>query len=112
MRPHATDLGKAGVHVAGLVLHLYLTGFKDAETEEVLDEMLQPLSAGIHVPQNFALAFIEGSELLTCKEFHVAVQNRQWSLQVMSCRGQGIRCAQESFPQLGVLLQQLCRTQL
>src|SRR2546425_10095925 len=112
MRPQTTDLGEAGVHVAGLVLHLHLAGLKHAEIEEVLDEVLQPLTAGIHIPENFALAFVKGSELLTCEQFHVAVQNRQGSLEVMSRRSQGIRSAQESLPQLGVLLQQLCRTKL
>src|SRR5438105_10636107 len=105
MRPQATDLGETRVHVAGLILHLHLAGLEYAEIEEILDEVLQPLTAGIHIPKNFALAFVQGSELFTGQQFHVSIQNRQRSLEVMSRRSQGIRSSQESLPQLGVLLQ-------
>ena len=98
VRPEAADLGETGIHVPGLVSHLHLAGFEHAEAEEVLDEMLQPLAAGVHIAQHFALAIVEPAQLLTLQQFDVSVKNRQRSLQVMGCGGERVGRTHKPFP--------------
>ena len=76
MGPEIADLRDAGVHVAGLVLHAQLAGFQYAVSQEILDEVLQALSAAAHIVQNFTLAFVQTPQLFALQQFDVARHDR------------------------------------
>jgi hypothetical protein len=68
---------------------------------------LQPLAAGAHVAQHFALPRVEPAEFLALQQFDVSVENRQRGFEIVSRRGQGIGGAFEALAKLGILLRQL-----
>ena len=49
--------------------------------------MLQPLSAGMHVLQDFPLPVVEAAKLFALQNLDVAVQDREWGLQIVGGRG-------------------------
>ena len=49
-----------------LVLHSQFAGFKNGVRQKVLNEILQSLSAGVHVTDDVALPLIERAELFRC----------------------------------------------
>ena len=88
--PEPANFRKASVHVAFDELHAQFAGFEHTERQEVLNEVLQTLSAGKHIVHHFALARIERSEFLTLEKFDVAVQDREWSLEIVGGGSQSV----------------------
>src|SRR5437870_13155641 len=93
--------------MAHFVTHLRFAGLENAKTQEILNELLQPLTAGAHIVKNFTLAIVQRPELLALQQFDIAIENGKRSLQIMSRRAQGVCGAQKPLTKLGVLLQQL-----
>jgi hypothetical protein len=50
-----------------------------------LNELLQPLTAGVHVSQDITLAIVQAAELLAAKQLDVSIKNGKWSLEIMCC---------------------------
>ena len=63
-RPQPAHVREAVVDIARLELHLQAAGFQSAVGQEVLNELLQPLAARLHVAQHFPLARIQRSQFL------------------------------------------------
>src|SRR6202007_1111434 len=57
-RPQAAYVRQAIVDVAHLEAHLQAAGFESAKGEEILNELLQPLAARLHIAQHFPLPLI------------------------------------------------------
>ena len=104
IRPHTADFGQAVVNIAGCELHAQPAGFKSAVGQEILNKLLQPLSAGLHVAKDFLLAFAQWAKFLALQQLHVAIQDRQGRLKIMSCRAQGIGSALKTLTEFLVFL--------
>ncbi len=93
----------------GVELHSKSARFESAVSQEILDELLQALSALAHVLQDFALAIADRPQLLAVKQFDVSVQNRKRRLQIVSCRTERVRRAMQSLAEFLVFVQQVLR---
>ena len=98
--PETADFGKAGVHVAFHKQHAQLTRLEDGKSQEVLNEVLQALSAGEHISHDLALAIIERPELLALQQLDVSVQNRQGRFQIVGGGAQRVGGFAETVAQL------------
>src|ERR1700757_2911280 len=87
LRPQAADFRETDVQVAGLELHPELSGFENRVIQEVFDEMLQALSAGMHIVEHAALLVVERTQFSAAKQFDVPIENSERSLQVVSGGG-------------------------
>jgi len=65
-RPQAANIGEALVDVARRVMHFQAAGFEGAVGEEILNELLQALAAGLHVAQDFPLTLAQGPSFSLC----------------------------------------------
>ena len=63
------------IQIAGLVVQLDFARLQHAERKEVLDEMLQAVSAGMHVAQHFALAVVQRAQFFSAQQFDIPIQN-------------------------------------
>ena len=56
--PETADIRQAVVDIRRLVAHLEAAGFERAVSQKILDKLLQPFPAGLHIAQHFALPFV------------------------------------------------------
>jgi hypothetical protein len=61
IRPETADFRETGIHIALLVGDTHLACFQNAEAKEILDKVLQALTAGAHVAEYVTLAIVERS---------------------------------------------------
>src|SRR5258708_586454 len=108
-RPQAAHLRQAIVQVARLEPHLQAASFQSAVGQKILNELLQPLPARLHVAEHFALPRIQRPQFLALQQFDVSIQNRQRCFQIVRRGAERVGGALESLLQFGVSLWQISR---
>jgi hypothetical protein len=88
---------------------LQAAGFERTKSQEILNELFQALSAGLHIAQDLSLAGAQGTQFLAVQEIDVSVQDGQRRLEIVGSRAEGVCSALESLPQILVFLKQVLR---
>ena len=82
------------MQIARLVqLQVEIAGLNRAESQEVGDQPVQPLAAGIHVIEAARLAIGQRAKLAAHEQFNVSGNYRQRRAQIMRRGGQGLRAS-------------------